>query len=133
MSLIFSLFSALYPIRMLNSKPTLPELLSLKTSSGNTVKIMQQIGTHYSIFGPLLLDDCTGAATSAIVAQHQQNAVLINQEILTQWLQGQGKLPVSWSTLTDVLKDVGLTELSQMIQETLTSCTTQISGETPDT
>ena len=111
------------------SKPTLPELLNFKTSSGSTVDVVQQIGTHYSKLGPLLLNDDTGAVTSAIVSQYQRDAVAINQEILTRWLQGQGKKPVSWSTLTDVLKEVGLSELSQMIQDSLTMSTTPTSGE----
>ena len=114
---------------LLASKPTLPELLSYKTSSGSTVRIVQQIGTHYPILGPLLLNDDTGAVISAIVSRYQLNADAINQEILTQWLQGQGKTPVSWSTLTDLLKEVGLSELSQMIQDSLTRSTTPTSGE----
>ena len=115
--------------RLLTRKPTLPELLNLKTSSGSTVNIVQQIGTHYHVMGPLLLRDDTGAVTSAIISQHQRDAALINQEIMTRWLQGQGKLPVSWSTLIDVLKGVELTELSHLIQESLTSSTAQIPGE----
>ena len=114
---------------LLTSKPTLPELLTLKTSSGSTVNIVEQIGTNYPILGPLLLNDDNGAVASAITNQHHHNAVAINQEILTRWLQGQGKKPVSWSTLTDVLKEVGLSELSQMIQDSLTRSTTLTSGE----
>ena len=113
----------------MKNKPTLPELLTLKTSSGSTVNMVEQIGTHYSTLGPLLLNDVTGAVTSAIVSKYQRDADAINQEILTRWLQGQGKKPVSWSTLTDVLKEVGLSELSQMIQDILTRSTTPTSGE----
>ena len=115
------------------SKPTLPELLSLKTSSGSTVRIVQQIGTNYPILGPLLLNDDTGAVIQAIVSHYQLNADAINQEILTRWLQGQGKTPVSWSTLTDILKDIGLSELSQMIQDSLTRSTTPTCGEVDTT
>ena len=90
---VLSLFliSASTSARSFTSKPTLPELLNFKTSSGNTVRIVQQIGTHYPILGPLLLNDDTGAVTSAIVSQYQRDAEAINQEILTRWLQGQGK------------------------------------------
>ena len=114
---------------LLKSKPTLLELLIFKTSSGSTINIAEQIGTLYSTLGPLLLDDDTGAVTSAIVSQYQLDADAINQEILTRWLQGQGKKPVSWSTLTDVLKEVGLSELSQMIQDSLTRSITPTSGK----
>ena len=112
-----------YSDRSLTTKPTLPKLLNLKTSSGSTVNIVQQIGTHYSTLGPLLLRDDTGAVTLAIVSQHQRDVALINQEILTRWLQGQGKLPVSWYTLIDVFKNAGLLELAQMIQDSLTAQT----------
>ena len=69
--------------------------------------------------GPLLLKDDTGAVTSSIVSEYQLNADAINQEILKRWLLGQGKQPVSWSTLIDVLKDTGLSEMAPMIQEHL--------------
>ena len=130
--LILSLFliSASTSARSFTSKLTLPELLNFKTSSGNnTVNVAQQMGTHYSKLGPLLLNDYTGAVTTAIVSQYQRDADAINQEILTRWLLGQGKKPVSWSTLTDVLKEVGLSELSQMIQDSLNRSTTPTSGE----
>ena len=105
--------------RSLTSKPTLPELLKFRTSSGRTVNIVEQIGTHYSTLGPLLLTDDTGAVISAIADKHQRSSETINQEILTRWLQGLGKLPVTWSTLLDVLRDVGLSELTQMIRNNL--------------
>ena len=104
---------------LLASKPTLPELLALKTQSGSTVNVVQQIGGYYSTLGPLLLNDDTGIITAAIVSQYQLNADAINQEILTRWLVGQGKQPVSWSTLIGALKDTGLSEMAQMIQEHL--------------
>ena len=120
-------------VSSLASKPTLPVLLKFKTSSGSTVNIVEQIGTHYSTLGPLLLNDDTGALISAITNQHHHNAVAINQEILTQWLQGRGKLPVTWCTLVDVLRDVGLSELTEMIQKDLNisvKSLAQTSGET---
>ena len=105
----------------LESQPTLPELLNLKTSSGSTLSIVQEIGTHYPILGPLLLNDDTGAVTSAIVSQYQRDADAINQEILIRWLQGQGKQPLTWSTLIGVVRDMELPDLAQDIQEGLSS------------
>ena len=126
-----SIITASSSARSLTSKPTLPQLLNLKTSSGSTVRVVQQIGTHYSTLGPLLLDDVNGAVIPAITNQHHHNAVAINQEILTQWLQGQGKLPVTWSTLLDVLRDAGLSELTEMVQKSLNiTSPAKISGET---
>ena len=115
-----SFSSSFAAVRSLDSKPTLPELFYLETSSGS-VNIVKQIGTHYSRLGPLLLSDDMGAVTSAIIVQYQRDADAINQEILTRWLQGQGKQPVTWSTLTDVMRDVGLSDLARLIKEALTS------------
>ena len=127
-----SIVTASAPVS-LDSKPTLPDLLNLKTSSGSSVNIVHQIGTHYSTLGPLLLNDNTGAVTSAITNQYQNNAVAINQDILSQWVQGQGKLPVTWSTLLGVLDDVGLSELTQMVRKYLNipeTSASQTSGKT---
>ena len=77
---------------------------------------MQRIGTHYSTLGPLLLNDDNGSITSSITSQYQQNADVINQEILTRWLQGRGKQPVIWSTLIDMLSNSGLLELANIIE-----------------
>ena len=129
---LFSHISASTLAILPTSKPTLPQLLIFKTSSGRTVNIVKQIGTQYSTLGPLLLNDDTGAVTSAIANEHHHNAVAINQEILKQWLQGQGKRPVTWSTLLGVLRDVGLSELTEMVRKNLNISETspaQTSGE----
>ena len=102
----------------LASRPTLPELLNFKTSSsGTTINIVKEIGTHYSTLGPLLLNDDNGVVIKAIVSEHQRNADAINQEILTQWLQGSGMQPVTWYTLIKVLKDAKLLQLAEMIEK----------------
>ena len=38
-------------------------------------------------------------------------APMINRQILTKWLEGSGKKPVSWATLAVVLEQCGLTEI----------------------
>ena len=116
-------------IGSLESKPTLPELLILKTSSGSSVNIVQEIGLKYLMLGVLLLNDDNGAVTEAITHQHNYDAVAINQAILTRWLLGQGKQPVTWSTLIGVLRDVGFSELAHVIMKELSS-SVQSFGET---
>ena len=117
---MFSVFS-ITDVGSVESRLTLPRLLNLKTSSGSTVNIVKQIGSDYFTLGILLLNDDNGAVTSAITNQHHHNAVAINQEILMRWVRGQGKQPVTWSTLIGVLRDVGLSQLAQAIQESLRS------------
>lgn len=105
--------------RSLTTEPTLPDLFHFKTSSGTAINIMEQIGTHHSSFGIMLLNDGTGAVTSAIATEHHYNAAAINREILTRWLQGAGRQPVTWSTLITVLRDVELRVLAQSIERNL--------------
>ena len=37
-------------------------------------------------------------------------------EILQEWINGRGRQPVSWATLTEVLRDVELSELASDIE-----------------
>ena len=107
------------PSGALSDKPTLPKLLHFKTSSGQSIRIADQIGANFLTFGTLLLEDDTGAITNAIATRHQNNANAINQDILTRWLQGQGKKPVNWASLLEILEDVGLPELAQTVKDNL--------------
>ena len=71
----------------------------------------------YFRFGVLLLNDQTGARVSAIEKELGRNARDINCRVLEQWLSGQGKHPVSWTTLIDVLQDMGLYRLAMDIRK----------------
>ena len=115
--------------RSLESKPTLPELLSFKTASGERVKIITQIGTHYNTLGLLILNDEGGAVTDSIIRKHSNDAESINQDILRRWIGGRGRKPVAWSTLIDVLKDIeDLSELGETIEAELTGSGEIIKG-----
>ena len=92
--------------------------MRFKTGSGN-INILKQIGAHYWELGILLLDDDTGADTQAIIEHHHEDATKINIQIFQKWIQGRGKLPVEWSTLVEVLKDIGLSELAIKMEQTL--------------
>ena len=55
---------------------------------------------------------------SAIGTKYRDDAEQINLEILRLWIGGTGK-PLSWDTLIDVLKAVGLSTLASDIQNGL--------------
>jgi len=103
--------------------PTLPQLLKFpcKTRSVNitSVNVTAEIGAKYRTFGILLLDDQTGAKITAIEQKHLNDAEQINIDILQEWLQGNGKKPVTWQTLVGVLNDTGLSELAMDIETSL--------------
>ena len=88
-------------------------------SKNGTMDIIQRIGTYHTVFGIFLLNDENGVITAAIAQQRMGNAHQINQEVLMKWLQGQGRHPVSWKTLVDVLKSINLNVLAADIGDSL--------------
>ena len=48
--------------------------------------------------------------------KHRGDAEQINMEILQEWVSGRGKQPVSWATLTEVLRGVELSVLASDIE-----------------
>ena len=49
--------------------------------------------------------------------KHRGDVEQINMEILVEWVNGNGKQPVSWATLTEVLRDVEFSVLAREIEE----------------
>ena len=88
----------------------------MPTKYGEALRIVQRVGANYTMLGTLLLNDDTGAIIEAIVAHHQQPE-LITGSILSKWLQGGGREPVTWATFIAVLNEVGLTELAKDIEK----------------
>ena len=109
-----SLYFTVLPIVQQQQTVTLPQLILFKTQSGS-INILERIGTHYRKLGVLLLEDATGEVTQAIIEQHHEDATKIFQK----WIQGKGKLPVEWSTLVEVLKNIGLVQLANEIEQNL--------------
>ena len=99
-------------------RPTLPELFNFKTSTGS-INVIERIGVHYYVFGTLLLQDNDGAVTPAIRDQYHHNADKINYEILRRWIRGEGRQPVQWSTLIDVLQTIKLSTLAETMEDSL--------------
>ena len=63
-----------------------------------------------------MLEDHNGARIRALALKHMNNANEINIEILEEWVAGKGKQPVTWKTLTQVLRDVELSTLAEEIE-----------------
>ena len=81
------------------------------------MNIPQEIGTNYSQFGMFILNDPNGTRTCNIQHKHRDHAEKINTEILQEWATGRGKKPVTWETLTEVLRDIELCALASEIEE----------------
>ena len=84
------------------------------------IDIAKEIATDYKHFGTLLLNDDGGSKVSIIEMKHE-DPVDITFEILEQWLQGKGRMPVTWQTLVNCLRDTDLHVLANIIQSSLSS------------
>ena len=95
-----------------------PPTLTFKTRSGS-INVLEHIGVHYRQLGVLLLEDATAEVTQAIIEQYSHDTTKIICTILQKWIQGKGKLPIEWSTLVRVLKDIGLHMLADEMEQNL--------------
>ena len=93
--------------------PTLPQLSCFGSKE---IDIIEEIGAKYYKFGINLLQDDSGAKMEAIVDECRENAVKINRRVLSRWIRGEGKKPVSWATLATVLDRCQLKELAKTIR-----------------
>ena len=79
------------------------------------INIPQQIGINFKKFGIILLEDESGAKIDSFAREYRDNSEQINMKVLQEWIAGQGKQPVSWDTLIEVLEDIGLGVLASDI------------------
>lgn len=91
------------------------ELLSLKERDHISV----EVGDKYREFGTFLLEDRDGAKVQAIQNRCHLDPLRINCEIMISWLQGEGRQPVTWATLIQVLRDIDMNALAEDIEERL--------------
>ena len=79
------------------------------------INIPQVVSNKYYEFGLFLLDDPNGAQVCNM--EHDYREIeQINAEILREWATGRGKKPVTWKTLTEVLRDIELCTLASEIE-----------------
>ena len=95
--------------------PTVLECIRFRGRE-RTINIPQEIGSDYYYFGFHLLDDPNAARVNNLELECRQNAERINTEILREWVTGRGKKPVTWETLTEVLRDIELGALASEIE-----------------
>ena len=96
--------------------PNLRGLTAFPTRHGK-VNIPQEVGVKYQTFAAQLLEDPTGAKVSSMEHKHGRDSLRINTEVLQEWLRGQGRRPVSWGTLIEVLRDIELGTLAGDLEE----------------
>ena len=98
--------------------PTFPLLIRFPTTV-KPINILTQLSTNYVQFGTLLLEDTSGARIIALENEYRANAERINYAIIQRWFEGSGQQPVTWTTLTRVLNDIGQVSLAEQITKSL--------------
>jgi len=109
------LFPILRAVDDETDRPNLMECIRFR-GRGRRINIPQEIASKHYQFGLLLLDDRNGARTRNIAYKNREDSELINIEILKEWITGRGNHPVTWKTLTEVLRDIELTTLAGEIE-----------------
>ena len=99
-----------------NGPPNLRGLTAFPTRHGK-VNIPQEVGVKYQTFAAQLLEDPTGAKVNSKEHKHGRDSLRINTEVLQEWLRGQGRRPVSWGTLIEVLRDIELRTLAGDLED----------------
>ena len=99
-------------------EPSIALLMALP-SRGATINIIQRIGVYYFKFGLCILEDSIGELVTSLESKHLHKPENITKAILQRWLEGKGKTPVSWTTLIDILRVIGLDELADQIEDAL--------------
>lgn len=98
--------------------PSLPVLRHFPVNSGFK-DIVAEIQNNHEHFGTLLLEDTNGNVVKGIVKARNGDPVDITVEILRQWLEGKGKLPVAWQTLIKCLRGAKLNVAADSIDGAL--------------
>ena len=99
-----------------------PSLLDLRKFPGkdHKINVMERIGVNYRDFGMFLLQDHDLTKVSALELTWQRASLPICQDIMRDWLQGKGKLPVTYATLLHCLREADLHSLAKDIEDVLT-------------
>ena len=100
-------------------KPTLTQLMKIKTAGGEKVQIIKSLAPQWKELGALLDFDTEGRTLKLIEADHQQKGyVACCQEMFTLWLQGKGK-EATWELLIELLDDIDQSELAKQVKAAL--------------
>ena len=96
--------------------PTLHELRHFPVKGGYK-DLVAEIKNDYQIFGTLLLKDENGNIVAGIEKAKQGNPQDITVEVLHQWLQEKGRMPVTWETLGKCLQEAKLNAVAGYIDQ----------------
>ena len=111
--------------------PTISQALPQSKCTGSSISwppsilvleklgVFKQITSEKDAFGTFLLEDHTGNKMESI-RDDEVKTERINRKVFVKWLNGEGRQPITWSTLIDVLSKAKLTALAEDIGRRVT-------------
>lgn len=96
-------------------KPTLSALISLSTSSGGEITVIQDTANHFKNIGTILLNDRFGERVDVIESNMRGQREDIIREVYKKWMRED--VNYSWTTLTECFRECHLHRLAQSIEE----------------
>jgi len=109
----------MYLFHFVDSKPTMAQLMMLKTSKGENVEIIPTIAPDWKQVGYLINFDPNGRKVDCIEADlaHKRNgSVICCQEIFRLWLDNRD---ATWGNLIELLIDSKYKELAGHVKNAL--------------
>ena len=102
-------------------KPTLAQLMKMRSASGEKIQIIKQIAPQWKQLGALLNFDPKGWYLDLIEAEHRfDGPVGCCQATMKHWLMGNG-IDATWEVLLDLLDDIDHSELAKQVKTSLHS------------
>lgn len=103
----------------LGKKPTLAQLMKMKTTGGQKIEIIKLVAPQWKQLGALLDFDTEGRTVDLIEAEHKLNGpVDCCQATMKLWLRGKG-IDATWAALIELLDDIDQSELAKQVKSAL--------------
>ena len=106
---------------ILDTQPTLAQLLLLKTADGKKIKIISELAPCWRDLGFLMNFDLRGKEVETIEQKYRGDPKNCCRAMFQHWLDGNGVRPCTWGTLIELLEDCDQVALVQEIQSALSA------------
>ena len=104
---------------MLDERPKLAELKTLRLPNEEKVEIINSLASHWKDCGILFEFDDDGRHLDLIESKHRGDPVPCCTEVFQYWLKDKGKQPTTWGTLLEILDDCEEMYLAKRVRKAL--------------
>ena len=99
-----------------SAAPRIAQLSILQMPDGQKIKIIQTVSANWRKVGQLLDFDSTGQQLQVIDSRERGDPEKCCLAMFRYWLEGNGKQPVSWNTLIEILEDGDFRNLAHEVK-----------------